>query len=124
MPWRPAKISDLSVEAAGVINQLFRETNARIDTLNAAQKPYIKGQGTLVFGTIPANSAVERVLHVIGANTNGVAHASPAGGLDPHSNLLWSARVTGPNTVAIRVANPTGSGIAANTIKWNINVVL
>lgn len=125
MPWRPARIANLHPEAAGVINQLFRETNGRIDDINKAQRPRIKSTSKLVFGTIPAGQAVEAVVNIPGANTSGVAHVSPGQGVTPGSpHLMWSSRVVANGQVAVRVLNPTGSPLAVNTIPWNIFVEL
>jgi len=125
MPWRPARITNLPSEAAHVINQLFRETNARIDDANKQTRPHIKYTSTLVFGSVPANSAIERTLNVPGANTTGTAHASPAQGLTLGSiNLVWSAYVSAQNQVKIRLLNPTASPVAVNTIPWNVSVLL
>lgn len=125
MPWRPARITNLHPEAAHVVNQLFRETNGRIDDLQKQQRPRIKGTSKLAFGTIPANSAIERTVNIPGANTSGAVHVSPGQGVDPGNiNLMWSGRVIGQGQVAVRVLNPTASPIAVNTIPWNVSVTL
>lgn len=124
-PWRPANIKDLPGEPAHVINQSVRETNARIDNLVALQRPHVKGVSNIVFGSIPGNSSVEVPVHLFGALPQGVAVASPADGLDIGSvHLAWSARITAPNTIAVKLTNPTTSPISANTIKWNLGVLL
>lgn len=123
-PWRPAKITEFNKEGLHVVNQLFRETNARVDNLSRVQKPVPQGTPHLAFGTIPAQSSIEATCFVFGAGTSHTAYASPAQGLDigsPH--LSWSARVVGQNKVAVRVTNPTSAGIAVNVIPWNIRVL-
>lgn len=124
MPWRPARITNVHPEAAHVINQLFRETNARVDDTIARIRPHIKATSPVVFGTIPAQTAIEVTMNVPGANTTGAVHASPAQGLDPGPNLIWSAKVSAQGQVTIRLLNPTGSPISANTIPWNVSVSL
>lgn len=122
--WRPANITDLPGEAAHVLNQHVREVNGRIDILDGRQRPHIKATSNVVFGTIPAQTAVEVTMNVPGASTTGTAHASPAQGLDPGGNLIWSAQVSAKGQVKIRLLNPTGSAIAVNTIPWNVSVVV
>lgn len=125
MPWRPARITGLPAEAAGVLNQLLRETNARIDDINKVTRPHIKYTSKLAFGTIAGGTAVERTLNVPGASTTGTAHASPAQGITlGNTNLIWSAYVSAQGQVKIRLLNPTGSPIAVNTIPWNVSVLL
>jgi len=109
-----------------VINQLFRELVGRIDDAEKKIPPHnhLKSTSTLVFGTIPANSAVEATVYVGGAHTSGVAHASPGQGVDiGNSNLIWSARVGQQNQIRVRVLNPTNAPVVVNTIPWNIFVL-
>lgn len=125
MPSRPANITRLDHEALQVLNQLFREIHGRLDDIEKKTPAHrqIKTSGLLVFGTVPAQNTVEAVLYVGGADTSGTVHASPAQGVSlGNNNLVWSAYVSQQNQVKIRLLNPTSSGIAANTIKWNVLV--
>jgi len=122
--WRPANIKNLPPEAAHVINQAVREINARIDVLNDLRRPHIRATSHVVFGTLPANTAVDITMNVPGANTTGAVHASPAQGLDPGANLIWSAKVSAQGQVKIRLLNPTGSAVVVPTIPWNVSVSL
>lgn len=109
-----------------VVNQLFREVEGRLDDQQKRLPAHtqLKSTSKLVFGTVPAQSGVEATVYIGGAGTSGSVHVSPAQGLDPGSvHLMWSGRVSAQNQVKIRVVNPTGSGIAVNTIPWNIVVV-
>jgi hypothetical protein len=123
-PWRPANIKSLPGEAAHVINQAVREINGRIDVVSAQQRPYIKGSSTLAFGTVGAQSTVEATVHISNANSNGVAHASPAQGIQIPLGLHWSAYVSGQNQVRVRLSNITGAPIAVPAVLWNVTVTL
>jgi hypothetical protein len=115
----------LDHEALHVLNQLFREVHGRLDDLDKKTSPHqqLKTSGTLVFGTVPAQSAVEATLYVGNANTGGTVHVSPAQGVSlGNANLIWSAYVSHQNQVRVRLLNPTSSGVAVNTIKWNVLV--
>jgi len=127
MPSRPANITKLEgSEGLHVINQLFREIHGRLDDIEKSVQPHtiLKTSGTLVFGTVPAQSTVEATLYVGQANTAGTVHVSPAQGVSlGNANLMWSGYVSQQNQVKVRLLNPTGSGIAVNTIKWNVCVI-
>src|ERR1700752_5190047 len=124
MPSRPAKLTDLShPDAIHVINQNFAEYAKRIDDVQKLASPKrIGSKSKLVFGTISANSCVEATVNIIGANTNLVAHANPTLTLGS-TNLSWSAYVSAQNQVKVRLCNPTGAGIAVNSVVWNILVL-
>ena len=123
-PWRPANIKDLPKEAAHVINQGVRETNARIDVLQSQQRPYIKGSSRMAFGTIGPGSSVEATANITNATTTGVAHASPAQGLELPAGLMWSAYVSQQHQVKVRILNATAGPVAVPTILWNISVTI
>jgi hypothetical protein len=124
MPWRPARITNLPSEAAHVINQLFRETNGRIDDINSKVRPHIQTTVKLTFPSISPHSSADVIANVFGANTTGVAHVSPAQGLNPGSSLIWSATVYKQNQVLIRICNVSNTPITPATIPWNIDVQL
>src|SRR5258707_2185456 len=123
----PSKVKNSSSsEALHVLNQLFREIHGRLDDIEKKVPTHqqLKASGTLVFGTLAPQSAVEATLYVGNANTAGVVHVSPAQGLSPgNANLMWSARVSQQNQVAIRLLNPTSGSVVVNTIKWNVLVI-
>ena len=124
MPSRPAKLTDLShPDAIHVINQNFAEYAKRIDDIQKLASPKrIASKSKLVFGTIGANSCVEATVNILGASTNLVAHANPTLTLGS-TNLSWSAYVSAQNQVKVRLCNPTGAGIAVNSVVWNILVL-
>jgi hypothetical protein len=119
MPWRPARIKGLPPEAAGIINQLLRETNGRIDNLLASRTPRVAGTNSkLVFGSIAAGATQDRTAVVIGAKATHACHASPQVALQ--AGLTWSAWPTAQNQVSVRVANSTSGAIVPNLVTWNI----
>lgn len=107
------------------MNQLFREIEGRIDDVQKSIPPHnqLKTTGTLVFGSVPAQSTAEATLYVANANTKGVAHVSPAQGIALPAGITWSATVSAQNQVRVRLANATGAPISVNTIKWNVHVI-
>src|SRR5579859_2524991 len=115
--WRPANIKGLPAEAAHVINQLMRETNMRIDDTNKRLPTHqqLKGQGVLNFGTIPANTAVERTINLLGIGSGAAVMANPVLNLG-NANLIWSAHVPTSNQVTVRLLNPTSSPVTVNKI--------
>lgn len=120
--WRPANLTDLTKkDAAHVVNQLFRETNARIDSLVQNTAVSFAGQAVLNFGTIPAQSCTDRPVYVTGASQQHVPHESPVN--PPGTNLHWSSFISQQNQVTIRVCNPTVAGIAAHTVQWRVKVI-
>jgi len=126
MPSRPAKITAFDPTALHILNQAVREITGRLDDLQkqVPKRTILKATSKLVFGTVGAQSAVDATVFVNGAHTGGAASASPAQGVDIGSpNLIWSARVSAQNQVKVRVANPTGAGIAVKTIPWNVSIV-
>lgn len=119
MPWRPANIKDFSgSQAAHVVNQLFRETNIRIDSISKNSTPILRGQASLNYGTIGAGSCVDRPIHMLGVNSNHVPQASPVTTIG--AGLSWSAQIASSNNVNVRVCNATTSPVAANTITWKV----
>lgn len=121
MPARPANLS--GQEVLNILNQNIREIQIRIDKVVKSQPVHkiYKSSGTLNFGSIGANTALERNIKVAGAKQNGAAHASPQLTLG-NSNLIWSAYVPSNGLVTIRVLNPTGSPVTPNTVTWNASV--
>lgn len=126
MPSRPARLTSLSnPDAVHVVNQLFREIEGRIDDVQKSVPPHnhLKTTGTLVFGTVGAQSTLEATLYVPGASTQGVAHVSPTQGTAIPAGITWSAYVSGQNQVRVRISNATGTGILVKSIPWNVFVI-
>jgi hypothetical protein len=125
MPSRPSRITDLPAEAAHVINQLFREYAGRLDDIQKKlpARTFLKNTSTLAFGTVAAQSAAEATLFVPGANQQCAVHVSPTTAAALGSvHLSWCGYVISKDQVRIRVTNPTGAGVAVNTIPWNVVV--
>jgi hypothetical protein len=119
MPYRPWLLTDLPTTAAGVINQGARDIHAALDTLSSKVNRRIAGTPVLVFGSVGANSCAEATANVTGASQQLVPHASPLQQIG--ANLVVAAvYVTKQNQVTVRVCNPTGSPITANTVRWQV----
>ena len=84
-------------------------------------KKHIRQGATLDFGTIPANSAVERNITVTGASMSDAVYAYPTTAA-PESGLVWSAYVSGTDTVTIRLANFTTNPVATTPKGWAVDV--
>src|SRR5437899_125232 len=121
MPHRPWRLSSLPEEAAHVLNQGAREIHGILDDIQRVLTKRISATPQLNFGTVGAQSAVERTVFVTGANQHLVPHVSPQTDLG-NVNLVWSARIISANQVGVKVMNPTGAGIAVNTVTWSIVV--
>jgi hypothetical protein len=121
MPARPSNLG--GEEVLNVVNQSVREIQIRIDNLAKVLPIHriVAASATLNFGSIPANSSVDRVLQMAGAKQTGSASASPQ--LPVGAHLSWSASITGNEQVTVRVTNPTNAAIVANVVKWNSHVV-
>lgn len=121
MPARPSNIGG-QAELLHVVNQSIRELNIRIDNLGKVIPIHriVAASGLLNFGTIPANSSVERQIRMSGASQKGSASASPQLQIGDH--LQWSAYIPSSGLVTVRLSNPTGSPIVANTVMWNASV--
>lgn len=77
---------------------------------------------SLSFGSIGAGLSAEVSVAVPGAGTaSGIALATPSSSLV--SGLIWSARVSGSNTVAVRVANTTSAPITPAVVNWRVGVL-
>lgn len=121
MPWRPSNLTDLTrKDAAHVVNQLFRETNGRIDDIQKAQVPVLRGQATLTFGSIAAGSCVDRTFTLLGARQDNVPHATPT--LSIGNNLHWATRITASDKVTIRVCNVSGGAVTPQAVQWKVIV--
>ena len=123
MPARPSNITSQQ-DLLQTINQSIRELHIRIDGLNK-QVPLhkvIKATGTLNFGSIPANTGVERSARVAGTTQKGTVHASPQLTLGNLSLIVASAFVASNDTVTVRLYNPTGGAIVPNVVSWNFTV--
>lgn len=74
----------------------------------------------LSFGTITANDADELTFTLTGAVVGDTAYTSPNG--DPGSNLIWSARVSAANTVAVRLANVSTANVLTTDRTWRVDI--
>jgi hypothetical protein len=74
------------------------------------------------FTSIAAQTCQQQKLTVKGAEAAGVAVVSPAGDLG-RTNLSWSAFVSEPNMVAVRVCNPSADAVTPAAVKWNAVVI-
>ena len=122
MPARPANITNVN-DLLPTINQLLRELQIRIDSINKARPPIstLTATSTLDFGTIAPNSSLQRNIRVAGASQKASVSASPQLSLST-TPLAWSAQVSGTDLVTVTVVNHTSSPIAVNTVKWNTAV--
>ena len=123
MPGRPANIGGQQ-DVLHVLNQNIREMNDRIDQAlkNLPLHKILKATATLNFGSIPANTGVEREAFVAGATQKGTVHASPQLTLGNSSLIVASSFVNQSGKVTVRVYNPTASPITPNTVSWNFTV--
>ena|SRR6266478_3937392 len=121
---RPANIGGTQ-DAFHVLNQNIREMNDRIDQAlkNLPLHKTFKATATLNFGSIPANTGVERSATLTGATQKGTVHASPQLTLGNTNLIVASAFVSGSNQVTVRLFNPTASPIVPNVVSWNFTVV-
>jgi hypothetical protein len=78
----------------------------------------LNGSATLTFTSIAAQTCQEQNLTVAGAIAGKGAFFSPAGSLGS-ANLSWSSWVSAPDTVSIRVCNPTTAEITPSVVTWN-----
>lgn len=74
------------------------------------------------FTAIAPQSCQQQNLAMPGASASGVASVSPAADLGS-PNLYWSAFVDQPDTVAVRVCNPSSAAILPASVTWNVLVV-
>ena len=78
---------------------------------------------SLDFGSIPANSSVELTMTLAGVTTSsGVTFASPQATLLP--SLVWSARVSGADTVSVRVANISTGAVTVPVVNWRADCLM
>lgn len=71
---------------------------------------------TLSFGTIPANSTIEKTITVTGASLYDPVYVVP--NASPEAGLIWSAYVSAADTVTVRLANITTAAITPVNIGW------
>ena len=81
---------------------------------------YIDGSQSINFGTISAQSCTEVTVTVTGAATTNQVSANPKSNLG--NNILWDARVSAANTVAVRACNITSSSFLTSSAAWSIKV--
>jgi len=107
--------------------------DVRVDTKLTVAQSVSVGGGTpiskmliehkvLDFAAINGNTCVERPVPVQQAAANGTASASPASALNGNS-LLWSAWVSEPGTVAVRLCNVSNTPVKPAAVSWNVTVI-
>lgn len=80
------------------------------------------GTATLTYTSIAAQTCQEQTLSVVNASTtNFGVSASPNTTLG-NVNLTWSAWVSAPATVSVRVCNPTPGSITPSAAVWGVTV--
>jgi len=72
------------------------------------------------FTSIAPGTTQEQTLPLANALTSGIASVSPTA--DPGSGLVWSAWISSPNTVNVRLANVSAAPITPNAVGWNVTV--
>ena len=73
------------------------------------------------YTAIAAHTCQEQSFSLTGSDVTGVATASPSAPLG-NINLSWSAWVSGPGIVKIRVCNVTGTSFTPKAVSWNVRV--
>jgi len=123
MPARPSNISGVQ-DLLNVINQSVRELHIRIDQTQKQVPVHklLKTSARLNFGSIGANSTVERSAALAGVTQIGTVHVSPQLTLG-NANLVWSAYVKQNGQITVRLLNPTSSPVTPNTVNWNLAAV-
>ena len=102
---------------AGEDGQLHEQIGA--GTTWTIPKFFPSVRAALSFGAIPANSCRDQAISVASAATTNVAFASPNYAVEP--GLSWSAFVSSPGTVTVRVCNVTPAAIKpAASAKWRV----
>jgi hypothetical protein len=122
MPGRPANIG--GQESLHVINQSVREINIRLDSA-LKQIPVHKLQknaSTFTFGPILAGAIAESSVSVPGVTQSSTVHVSPQLNIGSLA-FMWSAYVSSPGQVTIRIHNTSGGTLTPNTMKWNIGII-
>ena len=121
MPNSPTRLTDLTKpDAVTVLNKVINDIGNQIDTLtNASATKRISAVSTLNFGVVGANSSVDTVVNILGADTNFVATANPILFLGS-VHLIWSAYVSAKNQITVKVCNPTTGPLTPNVVRWNI----
>lgn len=90
----------------------------------------LTGGATLNFGSVAAQSSVERTITITGSSGSlqTAVISNPAGNVG--NNLVWSSFVSAfdasanTTTVTIRVTNPTGAAITSTQLAWRVQVLL
>lgn len=101
-----------TVTGSGVVSVSRAIYGAKLSTATAS----------LDFGSINAGTSVDRTVTATGASvTLGAVFASPQGTLA--AGLSWSARVSGSNTVTVRVTNSTTGALTPAVVDWRVAVL-
>jgi hypothetical protein len=81
---------------------------------------HVSATASLPLGNITAKTVSSQSMTVPGAAVGDVVYAAPLA--DPGTGLIWSAFVSGPDTVLIRIANSTNNPIAGRPVSWRADV--
>lgn len=76
----------------------------------------------LNFGTIQGSSCQEKSMAVEQAAAGGSASASPASSIN-QQNLFWSAWISSPGNVSVRLCNVSRSAVTPANVTWNVTVI-
>lgn len=77
--------------------------------------------GIVTYTVIAAHTCQEQNFSLTGSDTRGVAMASPSASLGS-INLSWSAWVSSPGIVKIRVCDVSESSVTPSAVSWNVRV--
>ena len=83
-------------------------------------KGYVSATAVLTLGRIAAHGTATTTMAVPGAAVGDNVYASPSGSLGPP--LVWSAYVSGPNTVTVAVSNVMTRAVAPTNQIWRADV--
>jgi hypothetical protein len=78
-------------------------------------------RGVIKYPVIAGRTCQEQSLSLPGSDVTGVAMASPSASLGS-IDLAWSAWVSGPGVVRIRVCNITEASFTPKEVSWNVRV--
>jgi len=108
--------------SAATANFTHSNSAPRTYTFPDANMAMFIGRATLTYAAIPAQSCQERTFFMAGVHTTGIVTASPAAEIG--TNLYYGgARVSAPDTVAVRICNPTITPLTPSPVSWNAQVV-
>lgn len=100
----------------------FPDASGEVAIMPSATR-VLQGSAILTYTAIAANACQEQTISVTNANTtNFGVFASPRAALG-NANLSWSAWVSVPGTVSVRVCNVTTGSVTPSAVAWGATVV-